>query len=139
MNLLIDTHVFIWWDDDYEQLPEPLQDELANPQNTIYLSLASVWEMQIKTQLGKLKFSVPLPQKVQDQQSKNRIELLPITKAHIYAVDELPFHHRDPFDRLLIAQARTDNLILVTHDTNIQQYSVITLWDIPPKNEKGDS
>ena len=139
MKLLIDTHVFIWWDDDYKQLPQSLLDELTNAQNTIYLSLVSIWEMQIKTQLGKLKFDVPLSQKVEDQQSKNRIELLPITKAHIYAVEELPFYHRDPFDRLLIAQTRTDNLIFVTHDANIQQYSVTTFWDTAPKDEKGDS
>jgi len=132
MKLLLDTHAFIWWDDNYSKLPEPLLKALRNPSNPVFLSLVSIWEMQIKTQLAKLKFSIPLPQKVENQQAKNKVQLLSITKSHIYALDMLPHHHRDPFDRLLIAQAQSDDLILVTHDIQIHQYDVTIFWETPP-------
>lgn len=131
MKLLLDTHAFIWWDDEFDHLPETLLDALRNPENTVYLSLVSIWEMQIKTQLGKLDFSIPLPQKVREQQEKNHIQLLSITEEHIYALQQLPHHHRDPFDRLLVAQAKMNDLVLVTHDTNIHKYDVTILWDKP--------
>ena len=129
MNLLLDTHAFIWWDDDYNRLPLSVIAALHHSDNVIYLSLVSIWEMQIKLQLGKLKFEIPLSQKVQEQQATNKIQLLPITDTHIYGLDALPHHHRDPFDRLLIAQARTGSLQLVTHDANIGKYDVQILWN----------
>lgn len=129
MRLLLDTHVFIWWDDDYKRLPENVLAALLSADNTLYLSLASIWEMQIKIQLGKLRFDLPLAEKVRDQQQKNALQLLSITADHIYALEALPYHHRDPFDRLLIAQASQDGLQLITHDANIKKYSIKTFWD----------
>lgn len=134
MNLLLDTHVFIWWDDEYVRLPESLRVTLRDPQHTMYLSLVSIWEMQIKLQLGKLKFTLPLQQKIRDNQTRNGLQLLPISERHLYALEELPHHHRDPFDRLLIAQARSQNFTLVTHDPNIRRYDVKTLWNEDPQS-----
>jgi len=129
MNLLLDTHAFIWWDDDYGRLPVHLLSLLQNPEHTIYLSVVSIWEMQIKIQLGKLKFDLPLPQKIREHQKRNNMQLLTITTDQIFALDNLPNHHRDPFDRLLIAQAQTENLTLVTRDSRIHQYDVKVIWD----------
>lgn len=134
MKLLLDTHAFIWWDDDYKRLPEPLLAALRDSKNVVYLSLASIWEMQIKVQLGKLKFDIPLPEKIANQQEKNNIQLLPITKAHIFELSALSHHHRDPFDRLLIAQAHTEKLYFVSHDSKIAQYNVDIFWDASPED-----
>jgi PIN domain nuclease of toxin-antitoxin system len=129
MKLLLDTHAFLWWDDDYKKLPDKVFKAISDPSNQVYLSLASIWEMQIKFQLGKLKFDIPLATKLQDHSSKNGLKFLAISKKHIFALSDLPMHHRDPFDRLLIAQARTNNLLFVTHDADNQKYDVSILWD----------
>lgn len=83
MKLLLDTHAFIWWDDDYNKLSSPVKTVLLDPKNTIYLSLVSIWEMQIKVQLNKLKFDRPLSNKVAEQVDKNDLQLLPILDRHI--------------------------------------------------------
>jgi PIN domain nuclease of toxin-antitoxin system len=85
--------------------------------------------MQIKFQLGKLKFDIPLATKLQNHSSKNGLKFLAISKKHIFALSDLPMHHRDPFDRLLIAQARINNLVFVSHDADNQKYDVPILWD----------
>lgn len=84
--------------------------------------------MQIKSQLGKLTFNVPLEQLVNEQEKENRLILLPILDSHIYALSELPQHHKDPFDRLLIAQARIEQLHFATRDRQVQNYEVDILW-----------
>ena len=126
MKLLLDTHCFIWMDDDFSKLSPKVQQAIINPSNTLYLSIVSIWELQIKTQLGKLEFNLPLEQKVEEQVQKNRLEILAISQTHIYALDKLPLHHRDPFDRLLISQAISEGLDFVTIDPLIQQYTVST-------------
>ena len=88
----------------------------------------SIWEMQIKQQLGKLTLRLSLEQLIQEQKSKNNIQLLPLYETHIYGLSNLAQHHRDPFDRLLISQAIIENLILITDDEQIKKYSVRTLW-----------
>jgi PIN domain nuclease of toxin-antitoxin system len=128
MRLLLDTHCFIWMDDDFSKLSAKVQQAIINPSNTLYLSIVSIWELQIKTQLGKLEFNLPLEQKVEEQVKKNRLEILAITQAHIYGLEKLPMLHRDPFDRLLISQAITEELQLISSDSSIQQYAVSTLW-----------
>jgi PIN domain nuclease of toxin-antitoxin system len=92
------------------------------------LSIASLWEMQLKTQLGKLHFNLPLSQLIEDQQRVNGLQLLPIEPDHIYALGQLPYHHKDPFDRLLIAQALTENLPMVSADPVFKDYSVQIIW-----------
>lgn len=128
MNLLLDTHAFIWWDSDPGRLSEKALSYIQNGENQILLSVASVWEMQIKAQLGKLTLQKPLAELVTAQQSVNGIELLPIQLSHVLALDSLPLHHKDPFDRLLIAQAHAENAVLVSQDALIAQYSVELIW-----------
>jgi PIN domain nuclease of toxin-antitoxin system len=94
---------------------------------TLMLSVASIWEMQIKNQLGKLQLRVPLPEIIREQR-ENGIEILPIEPAHIFTLDSLPGHHKDPFDRLLIAQAIVEDAVLLTADPLIQQYPIKTEW-----------
>ncbi len=88
------------------------------------MSVASVWEMQIKQQLGKLKLRLPLAELIADQQKDNGIEILPVGLAHVLALENLPLHHKDPFDRLLIAQARTENIGILSVDATFKQYEV---------------
>ena len=124
MKLLLDTHIFIWWNGNLDLLSPAARSLCEDKANTLVLSLASIWEMQIKYQLGKLTFHQPLAQIIQSQQRDNGIELLPITTEHIYALQKLPAHHRDPFDRLLIAQANAEQLPLITADSAFRQYEV---------------
>lgn len=105
MRLLLDTHTLIWWAIRPARLSRRARSDLAAKNNDLLLSLASVWEMQIKLQLGKLRFDVPLAEILEKQQRLNGLALLPIEAAHIYALNDLPLHHNDPFDRLLIASA----------------------------------
>ena len=128
MRLLLDTHVFIWFVLSPAQLSSVTLAAIQNAQNTIYLSLASAWEMSIKSGLGKLSLTQPIEGFVQDQTRRNRFEILPITLQHISAVENLPHHHRDPFDRLLIAQSMTEGIPLITADHSIGAYSVEQIW-----------
>lgn len=122
MKLLLDTQIFIWWDSEPEKLPSGIRRLLQNNINVLMLSIASVWEIQIKLQLGKLLLHGPLEQIVYEQQAINKLELLPIQLAHVLTLQMLPFHHRDPFDRLLIAQAIHADVALVSVDSNVKKY-----------------
>jgi PIN domain nuclease of toxin-antitoxin system len=124
MRLLLDTHVFIWWADDPEKLSPAALAALEDEANDLLLSVASVWEMQIKIQLGKLKLSLPLKELVKNQQETNNLTVSPVTLPHVLALDALPFHHKDPFDRLLIAQSIEEDLTLVSADSQFSTYSV---------------
>lgn len=124
MRLLLDTHIFIWWNGDLNRLSPPARALCEDKGNTLVLSLVSVWEMQIKYQLGKLTFNHPLPDVIATQQRANGLELLPITVEHIYALQVLPAHHKDPFDRLLIAQANVEKIALLSADDTFRQYDV---------------
>ena len=128
MRLLLDTHTFIWMDDAPSRLPQRVQRALEDIDNGLLLSLVSVWEIQIKAQLGRLNIQNSVANLVERHQESNGIELLPITLPHVLALSELPPHHGDPFDRLLISQARVEGIILVTKDENISKYSVDVLW-----------
>ncbi len=128
MRLLLDTHTFIWFDASPDQLSADAQDILHDPNNDLLLSIVSVWEVQIKAQLGRLDLRGDLAGIIREQQQINGIELLPITLPHVLALSELPPHHGDPFDRLLISQARVEDVILVTKDENISRYRVNVLW-----------
>jgi PIN domain nuclease of toxin-antitoxin system len=128
MRLLLDTHAFIWLDANRNRLSEAAENAITNSDNEVFLSYASIWEIQIKIQLDKLKLAISLEETITAQQESNGIQLLSIQLNHILALNNLPHHHRDPFDRLLIAQAQVENLTLVTHDTKIGLYDVATLW-----------
>ena len=128
MKLLLDTHTLLWWRDNPVELSETALVALRDPNNTLLISLATLWELQIKVGLNKLSVDVSLSEMVRQEVEVNGMELLPITVNHIYALSSLPHHHRDPFDRLLIAQAQTEKATLVTKDHLIALYSVATLW-----------
>ncbi len=127
MRILLDTHIFIWWNGNTSLLSPQALALCEDKSNTLTLSLASVWEMQIKAQLGKLTFNQPLRQIIESHQRTYKLELLPITMDHIYALQSLPPHHRDPFDRLLIAQANVEGIRLLSADAMFKQYNVTLL------------
>ncbi len=128
MRLLLDTHVLLWWHDQPARLTETAYDAINDLDNDVFLSVVNGWEIQIKAQLGKLTLSKPLRVLLQEEQATNGFRLLPVTMDHVYALDSFPLHHRDPFDRLLIAQAHQEGLTLVTHDPKPSAYSVSLLW-----------
>ncbi|MCU1289068.1 MAG: PilT protein domain protein [Acidobacteria bacterium] len=124
MNLLLDTHIFIWSQIAVKKLSAQKLQALKDNQNILFLSLASVWEIQIKIQIGKFNFPKPLSDVIKEQQTVNNLQILPITAEHIYHLENLPLHHKDPFDRLLIAQSIVEDYTIVTDDANFSSYSV---------------
>jgi len=127
MNLLLDTHAFIWWDGDQTKLSSRALAALYDPANTVWFSVVSIWEMVIKSQLGKLTLRLPLSQIVAQQQA-NGLQALGVTLADVLAVQGLPLVHKDPFDRLLIAQANMEAAEFVTTDPIFAHYPVRVLW-----------
>lgn len=128
MQLLLDTHALLWWINDAESLSAKARKAISNADNDCFFSLASCWEMSIKCSIGKLTLAQPLDQFIPDQLFRNGIRLLPIDFRHIAKVATLPFLHRDPFDRLLVAQASSEKMTLVTADATIARYDVKCLW-----------
>ncbi len=127
MRILLDTQIFIWWADNPEKLSNSVLSALADDSNDLHLSVASVWEMQIKIRLGKLKVSLPLAELVHSQQAANDINILPVTLPHVLALETLPFHHKDPFDRLLIAQSIEEVATIISVDPQFASYPVKVL------------
>jgi PIN domain nuclease of toxin-antitoxin system len=128
MKLLLDTHTFIWWDSEPEKLSTRVLKLCQDQANTILFSVVSAWEMQIKLQLGKLKLNLPLAEVIESQRQTNNIQVLPITLAHVLALQNLPAHHKDPFDRLLIAQAKNEDAVLLSNDPAFANYPVKLIW-----------
>jgi PIN domain nuclease of toxin-antitoxin system len=128
MRLLSDTHTFVWSFSNTKKLSVIAAGELQNPANEIYISVASVWEMQIKIKLGKMIFNDTLESIIIEQQQVNRIQILPVNLIHALHLENLPTHHKDPFDRLLISQAIVENMTLVSADKNFAKYQVNLLW-----------
>lgn len=127
MRLLLDTHAFIWFATGDAQLGPAAAAAIADPDNDVLLSAASVWEMAIKASLGKLVLAAPL-HAIVAAAADRRIAPLPISAAHALRVEGLPFHHRDPFDRLLIAQALEEHLAIATCDDAFGHYGVPIVW-----------
>lgn len=128
MKVLLDTHAFIWWSSEPAKLSQTALSLCQDPSNSLLLSVTSIWEMQIKLQLGKLKLDLPLAELVRSQQQTNDIEVLPVLLLHVLELEHLPDHHKDPFDRLLIAQANSEHAVLVSSDPIFQEYPVATAW-----------
>ena len=128
MRVLIDTHVFIWWTSDVTRLSSRVDDLLLDPSTEVVLSIVSIWEMQIKLSLGKLQFKTNLQELIDDEISRNKIELLSLSLSHIYALSNLPQYHRDPFDRILISQSIDTNLQIVSIDEKFDAYGVNRFW-----------
>ncbi len=129
MKLLLDTHAFIYYVDRPDELPPAARAALEDTSNDLLLSLVSPWEMQIKVALGKLQLGKPVVELVRAELDRGAIRLLPIAIEHIDALSRLPDHHRDPFDRLLVAQAIHGGLRLVSSDSAIAKYAVPMLWE----------
>lgn len=128
MKLLLDTHAFIWWDSDPLRLSQNALRLCQDPRNRLLLSAGSAWEMQIKMQIGKLRFSLSLEELLGNQQRVNNLEMIPITLGHILGLERLPMHHKDPFDRLLIAQAIAEGAALVSGDSIFANNPVEVVW-----------
>lgn len=124
MRLLLDTHVFLWLNDDPTQLSLTLKELFSSGEHELYLSMATPWEIQIKSQLGKLSLAMPIEELVNKNRQENNIQLLPIELSHISYLEELPRRHNDPFDRIIIAQAIIEGMTIVTVDHAFADYSV---------------
>jgi PIN domain nuclease of toxin-antitoxin system len=127
-RLLLDTDVFLWWVDDAPNLTVPARQAIADTGNECLVSIASCWEMAIKSSLGKLRLARPVERFVSEQLAANAFSLLNIELRHTAKIEKLPFLHRDPFDRLLIAQALTEKLTMVTADRVFADYGIKLLW-----------
>jgi len=125
MNYLLDTHAFLWWLDNSDQLSENARSVIEDGNNRIFISHASQWEISIKVAINRLVFPVD---KLEDEVDKNGFELLNITTPHIVQTAGLPMHHRDPFDRMLIAQAQSESLVLLSKDQIFPKYNVELFW-----------
>ncbi|MCP4361772.1 MAG: type II toxin-antitoxin system VapC family toxin [Chloroflexi bacterium] len=121
MNLLLDTHAFLWAIDDNPKLSQRARAAIVDGNNVVFVSAATAWEISIKKGIGKLK--VPQGDYLEELRL-HRFTPLNITTEHALAIDGLPHHHKDPFDRMLVAQAKVENLTLVTHDPKLKAYTV---------------
>lgn len=128
MSVLLDTHAFLWFSTADPQLSANALAVLQDPDESLYLSIASVWEIAVKTSIGKLPLATPFSQFIELGLKNARCRLLQIELAHVERVAALPFHHRDPFDRLLIAQALVDGLTILGRDAAFDAYGVTRLW-----------
>jgi PIN domain nuclease of toxin-antitoxin system len=128
MRVLLDTHAFLWWLEDAPALSKRARKAISEPANECLLSLASCWEMAIKLSLGKLRLPSPIEQFVPEQLSANAFRQLDINFRHVARIATLPFHHRDPFDRLLAAQALEEHCAIVSADRTFGKYGVKCIW-----------
>ncbi len=128
MRVLLDTHAFLWWISDSPELSDDAREAIADGRNAPVFSAVSGWEIAIKAGLGKLELPDPPAKFVNEQLSKNDLEVLPIHLRHTLGVYELPDHHRDPFDHLLISQALVERLPILTADPNFSRYPVEAIW-----------
>lgn len=119
MKILLDTHILLWWLDNNPKLSDEATLLISNSDNDIYVSYVSLWEIQIKIGIGKLQADLKM---ILEQLPKNNFQELGSHSSHILALSKLPLHHKDPFDRMLIAQAIQQNLTLMTHDKTVSDY-----------------
>ena len=124
-RLLLDTHSFLWWLSDDTRLNQQARDTIKDSATLVHISAASIWEISIKTELGKVN---PGTKHIDEEILANQFIELPIYASHGLAAGRLPAHHADPFDRMLIAQAQAEDLTIVTHDKNFGKYKVSVLW-----------
>lgn len=128
MRLLLDTHTFIWYATDNSRLSTIARSLINNGENDIFLSTASIWEMAIKHSIGRLSFSLPFMEFIKQQLSVSNIGILEINLDQIEIVASLPLHHRDPFDRLIIAQAIAEQIPILSVDSVFDNYAIARLW-----------
>jgi PIN domain nuclease of toxin-antitoxin system len=128
INLLLDSNILIWFTLTPDRLSAKVTQLIADKNNNLFISIASIWEIQIKLQLQKLTLNLPLSTLVKDLQQNSDIQILDITLAHIYALENLPNEHRDPFDRIMIAQAMVEKMPFLSADKVFDLYRIERVW-----------
>lgn len=128
MNLLLDTHAFLWFIAGNSTLSKKARGLIENSENQIFLSAASLWEIAIKVSLGKLELTEPFDKLIPQQLENNGVQLLNIAPEHAAIVAKLPFHHRDPFDRLLASQAMAEQMPILSGDEAFDLYGIERIW-----------
>lgn len=128
MRALLDTHAFLWWITASSQLSPRAREVIGDGENQLFLSAASGWEIAIKARLGKLRLPDHFEAFISEQLAANAIDVLPVLMHHALHTYTLPDHHRDPFDRMLVAQANLENLPILTADPQIASYPVQVIW-----------
>jgi PIN domain nuclease of toxin-antitoxin system len=128
MKVLLDTHAFIWWSTNDPQLSQTARDTIADPSNTILFSVVNAWEIIIKQGTGKLTLPEPATTYIPSRIAANQFVTMPVNLSHILQVASLPDLHRDPFDRLLIAQSQTEQIPIITIDRYVVQYPIDVIW-----------
>ncbi len=129
MKLLLDTHVFLWTLIEDKRLSRKARRAFLDTKNQLYLSAVSLWEIGIKVSLGKLALRDGWLTLIGNEMKRNTIQWLNIEMPHCEQVSRLPFHHRDPFDRMLIAQAMVERMAVMTGDARFSDYGVVRVWD----------
>lgn len=128
MNILLDTHAFLWFVDDNPRLSEPARVLIESEDSQPFISMASLWEIAIKISLGKLQLKQPYETFIPQQLALNGIGILNLSLEHTAAIASLPFHHRDPFDRLIVVQAKIEIMTLVSADPAFDAYEIQREW-----------
>ena len=128
MRALLDTHAFLWFIEGSARLSKSAKDHIEDQSHDLLLSIASLWKMAVKTSLGKLDVPQPFAEFMQSRLALSSIGLFEISPQHAYAVADLPFHHRDPFDRLLAVQCLSEGLTLISSDGVFEEYGVERVW-----------
>ena len=128
MKVLLDTHAFLWLISGDDRLSETAQKTFLNPGNILFFSAASLWEICIKMSLGKLSLKSGWLKTIENEMKINAIQWLSIEMTHCVKLINLPFHHRDPFDRMLVAQALVDDMQLLSRDTRLSSYEIKRIW-----------
>lgn len=128
MKVLLDTHAFLWLITDDDRLSENARQTFLNPENSLFFSAAGLWEICIKKSLGKISLKDGWLETIQKEMEINTIQWLPIEMTHCAEVTKLPFHHRDPFDRMLIAQAIIEEMKFMSRDSRLSKYTIELIW-----------
>jgi len=131
LRLLLDTHAFLWFLAGDPKLSDHARALIEEPRNERNVSVASLWEIAIKVSVGKLEVNGTFAEVFPPQIESNAIRVLPIEPGHLDIVSRLPFHHRDPFDRLILAQGLVEGLPILSRDSEFDNYSVERIWDTP--------
>ena len=127
MAFILDTHAFLWFVAGDKQLPESIKSKIIDINESCFLSVASLWEITIKNQIGKLTLGLSL-EELFEYADRNRIEIIQISYEHLLTLSKLPIHHNDPFDRIIISQAIAENLTLVSKDKGFKKYKIKQPW-----------
>jgi PIN domain nuclease of toxin-antitoxin system len=127
MAVLLDTHTFLWFVSGDKQLPEKIKNKILDINEPCYISIASLWEITIKIQIGKLKIAISIDDLFK-YADRNQIEIVQITAEHLLVLASLPQHHNDPFDRLIVSQAISENMTLYSKDKGLKKYKIKQEW-----------